>query len=91
MTEQEKKSKPGPEEDRLKIEGDWKDAMKKSLEKERPEGGWPMGDTNFTIQQEICRNCGNSTPHKVTVAKVENGNRIERWECPKCQEVTVKP
>ena len=36
-----KKSKPGPEEERLKIEGDWEDAMAKSLEKQKPEGGWP--------------------------------------------------
>ena len=34
-------SKPGPEPDRLKIDGDWKDAVKKALNKPRPEGGWP--------------------------------------------------
>ena len=35
------KQKPGPKEDRLVIEGDWKDAVKKALGKKRPVGGWP--------------------------------------------------
>lgn len=35
------KSKPGPKPDTLKIEGDWQDAMKKSLGKKKPAGGWP--------------------------------------------------
>jgi len=34
-------SKRGPKPDLLKIEGDWKDAMKKSLEKKKPPEGWP--------------------------------------------------
>ncbi|MCA9281713.1 MAG: hypothetical protein KDA30_06710 [Phycisphaerales bacterium] len=33
--------KPGPDPERLKIDGDWKDAVKESLKKKRPEGGWP--------------------------------------------------
>ena len=32
---------PGPAPEVLKIEGDWKDAMKKLISKKRPEGGWP--------------------------------------------------
>jgi hypothetical protein len=32
---------PGPKPDLLKIDGDWKDAMKKSLEKKKPPEGWP--------------------------------------------------
>ena len=36
-----KPAKPGPKEDRLKLEGDWKDAIKKSLEKKKPAEGWP--------------------------------------------------
>ncbi len=32
--------KPGPKPDNLKIDGDWKDATKKALTKERPEEGW---------------------------------------------------
>jgi hypothetical protein len=33
--------KRGPKPDTLKIEGDWKDAVKKSLEKKKPPTGWP--------------------------------------------------
>lgn len=33
--------KRGPKPDILKIEGDWRNAMKKALEKKRPEKGWP--------------------------------------------------
>jgi hypothetical protein len=33
--------KPGPQPEVLKIEGDWKDAMKKLISKKRPEDGWP--------------------------------------------------
>jgi hypothetical protein len=36
----------GPEPEILKIEGDWKDAMKKLISKKRPEGGWPKPDKN---------------------------------------------
>lgn len=31
----------GPEADRLKLKGDWKAAVKKSLAKKKPAGGWP--------------------------------------------------
>lgn len=33
--------KRGPKEERLIIEGDWKDAMKRALQKKRPPSGWP--------------------------------------------------
>jgi hypothetical protein len=36
-----KKSKPGPKADRLKLHGNWKDAVKKSLTKKKPSEGWP--------------------------------------------------
>jgi hypothetical protein len=36
-----KGAKRGPKEDRLKLDGDWKDAMRRSLDKKKPEGGWP--------------------------------------------------
>ncbi len=32
---------PGPKPDRMKIDGDWKEAAKKALEKKRPPEGWP--------------------------------------------------
>lgn len=35
------KKKRGPEADRVKIDGNWKDAMSKALKKPRPEQGWP--------------------------------------------------
>ncbi len=33
--------KRGPKPDILKVEGDWKDAVKKSLAKQKPTAGWP--------------------------------------------------
>lgn len=41
MSEKRDKKPPGPEPERLKIEGDWQDAMKQALKKPRPPGGWP--------------------------------------------------
>jgi hypothetical protein len=38
------KEKPGPKPDILKIPGDWKDAVKKSLERRKPPAGWPKQD-----------------------------------------------
>jgi hypothetical protein len=35
------KAKPGPKAEVLKIEGNWEDAMKKSLGKKKPADGWP--------------------------------------------------
>jgi hypothetical protein len=32
---------PGPKPDMLKIDGPWKDAIKKSLQKKKPPEGWP--------------------------------------------------
>lgn len=39
--EQGRKTKPGPEEERLQIDGDWKNAVSHALNKERPPEGWP--------------------------------------------------
>lgn len=36
-----KKAKPGPEPERLRISGDYKAAIRKSLQVERPPEGWP--------------------------------------------------
>jgi len=35
------KPKPGPKPDTLKVEGDWQEAMEKSLTKKKPAAGWP--------------------------------------------------
>jgi hypothetical protein len=47
MTKKQKAARqhPGPPPEVLKIEGDWKDAMKKLISKKRPEGGWPKPET----------------------------------------------
>jgi hypothetical protein len=34
-------SKRGPKADTLKIEGNWEDAVKKTLGKKKPSEGWP--------------------------------------------------
>ena len=39
------KRKPGPEAERVKIEGDWEDAVDVALRKKRPVGGWPKPDS----------------------------------------------
>jgi hypothetical protein len=35
------KAKPGPKPAFLKVHGDWQAAIKKSLKKRKPPGGWP--------------------------------------------------
>jgi hypothetical protein len=39
------KRKTGPKPDLLKIEGDWRKAVGKALEKKRPDKGWPKQQT----------------------------------------------
>lgn len=34
-------AKRGPKPNVLKIDGDWKEAMRRSLEKKKPPEGWP--------------------------------------------------
>lgn len=36
-----KKAKPGPKPDVLKLDGNWEDAVAQSLKKKKPAGGWP--------------------------------------------------
>jgi hypothetical protein len=36
-----KPAKTGPKPDTLKIEGKWREAIKKSLSKKKPPDGWP--------------------------------------------------
>ena len=36
-----KPAKTGPKAETLKIEGKWQEAVKKSLSKNKPPGGWP--------------------------------------------------
>ena len=44
MASDNSKPKPGPDEDRLQIDGDWEEALKKALQKKRPPEGWPEED-----------------------------------------------
>ena len=41
MDSRKPKKKRGPKPDHLKIDGDWEDAVKQALGKEKPEEGWP--------------------------------------------------
>ncbi len=36
------KGTPGPKPETLKIEGNWKDAVKLSFQKQKPASGWPQ-------------------------------------------------
>ncbi len=36
-----RKKRPGPDPERVKIEGDWEEAVGEALKKPRPEDGWP--------------------------------------------------
>jgi len=40
------KKKPGPEPERVKTDLDWEDAVKRALEKKRPEDGWPKPESD---------------------------------------------
>jgi hypothetical protein len=40
---------PGPAPEVLKIEGDWKDAMRKLISKKRPVGGWAEAGEKQTV------------------------------------------
>ena len=44
MRKQKGTSKTGPKPDHLKIDGDWEDAMKKAMGKEKPKEGWPKDE-----------------------------------------------
>jgi hypothetical protein len=35
------KEKPGPKPQYLKIEGDWREAVKRAVQKKKPANGWP--------------------------------------------------
>jgi hypothetical protein len=40
-TKSQKKQTPGPKPEVVKIEGDWREAIKKSLQAKKPANGWP--------------------------------------------------
>lgn len=45
-------SKRGPKEERVKINGDWKDAVSEALKKPRPSDGWPDSDKKKSDDDE---------------------------------------
>ncbi|MFH1159259.1 MAG: hypothetical protein V1721_10350 [Pseudomonadota bacterium] len=40
-TKKDDKKKTGPKPDTLHIDENWEDAVKKALDKKRPDSGWP--------------------------------------------------
>lgn len=44
--------KPGPEPERLKIQGDWEEAMKRALGKKRPPEGWPLPPKKKRVKKD---------------------------------------
>lgn len=44
MADQPERKQPGPEPERLKIDGDWEDAIRRALKVKRPPDGWPDPD-----------------------------------------------
>jgi len=40
-TKPKRKASPGPKPETLKLDGDWRQSVKKSLAKKKPAGGWP--------------------------------------------------
>jgi hypothetical protein len=41
MAMKKKRQKRGPKPDKLQIDGDWQEALKKAVKKKKPENGWP--------------------------------------------------
>jgi len=52
--ESKREGQPGPDPERLKIEGDWEDATDKMLRKKRPSEGWPeKGDPDDRDDEKL--------------------------------------
>ena len=49
MESPENTPNPGPEPERVKIDGDWQEAAKKALGKPKPEGGWPKAEAEAPL------------------------------------------
>lgn len=47
-----KDHKRGPKPERVKIEGDWEDAIDTALEKERPKEGWPKDESSSAYEKD---------------------------------------
>jgi hypothetical protein len=41
------REKRGPPPDRVKLEGNWKDAVARALKKPMPKGGWPERPSRY--------------------------------------------
>ena len=52
MTKEKGKQKPGPEADRLKLEGDWKDRLAQAVKKPRPKVGWPKPKSHKQVKKK---------------------------------------
>lgn len=50
-------NKPGPEPDRLQIEGEWEEAVDRALDKKRPVDGWPQKGPDRDTHKQQARDC----------------------------------
>ena len=48
----EQPKKPGPDEERLKLDKDWEEAVSEFVKKEKPEDGWPDKDEESSDEGE---------------------------------------
>lgn len=51
MAKDKPKKKPGPQEERLSLPGEWKDRLKEALGKQKPEGGWPDPNRDYVPEE----------------------------------------
>ena len=52
MTEHKSK-KTGPKPDRVKVDGDWEEAIDKALKKPRPKDGWPEPENKVKKKDQL--------------------------------------
>ena len=58
-----KPEKPGPKADYLQIHGDWQEAAKKAIRKEKPSQGWPKAENTMKHQIEPMAKVGDRETH----------------------------
>lgn len=77
-------ARPGGEPERLKIDGEWEEAVGDALKKPRPPEGWPKKCDHARLSREVmfgqktgdyvCRECGEAlTPEEVAEIRARRG------------------